>query len=381
MKKIYLDYAATTPVDERVKEKILPYLSHHFANPSSLHSFGAQAREAVDEARSKVANFLRAEEREIIFTSSATVSNNLAILGVLKKYDNPHIITTPIEHKAVLKPIEDSKAEVSYLPINKSGVVEVEELKKLLKENTVLLTVGYVNSEVGTVQPLGEISEIIRDFNKERKEPVLFHTDAVQAVNYLSCNVKEIGVDMLTLSGHKIYGPKGAGVLFVKEGISLEPLFSGANQEGGIFPGTENVLSIAGLGFALDLINGEEEERVKMLRDKVIEVAVGSEYGGILNGEREKRVSNNANLSFPGVEGESLLFALDREGIAVSTGSACASSSLSPSYVLTSMGVSPVNAHGSIRVSLGRFTTQEEIDYFLEKLLLVIKKLRKISGR
>jgi cysteine desulfurase len=380
MKKVYLDYAGTTPIDEEVAQKLKPFLSEVFGNPSSLHSFGQEALFAIDKARKTVADFFGALESEVFFTSSATQANNIAILGAVKNIENPHIITTAFEHKAVLETVKNSGAEVSILSVYKNGVIKKEDLLKEIKENTALITIGYVNSEVGTVQPIKEISEIIKEENKKRKKGIIFHTDAVQAINYFDCNVESLGVDMLTLSGHKIYGPKGAGALYIRKGTKISPIFYGASQESGVIPGTENVFAIAGLGFAIEKIKENDIKKTKALRDTIINTVLTEIPGTKLNGDREKRVPNNVNITFKGVEGESLMLALDVEGIAVSTGSACASKSLSPSYVLLAMGLSHEEAHSSLRVSLGRLTTQEEVDYFLEKLKGAVKKLRLISG-
>ncbi len=377
MKKVYLDYAATTPLDEDVKREMDPYFTEKFGNPSSLHGFGQEALFAIDSAREKVAKFLNAQEREVIFTSSATEANNLAIF--VKEGD--HAVTSSIEHKAVLEPLKKSGADVSYLPSGKNGVVKVEDVLSEIKENTTLVSVMYVNSEIGTIQPIKEIGEKIKEINKKREKKIIFHTDASQAVNYLSCDVKELGVDLLTLSGHKIYGPKGVGVLFIKEGIKLSPSTYGASQEKGLSPGTENVPAIIGIGFAIENIGKNDYKETKRLQNKLIDSILTDIEETELNGDREKRVPNNINVSFKGAEGESLLIALDREGIAVSTGSACASNSLSPSYVLLSLGLSHGKAHSSLRISLGRDTTEEDIDYFLEKLKEIVKKLRLISGR
>jgi len=381
MKKIYLDYAATTPIDKEVMEKITPFLKENFGNPSSLHTFGQEALFAIDKARERVANFLNSKEREVFFASCATQANNAAILGVLKNKENPHVITTPFEHKAVLEPLKKSKAEVTYLPVYKNGVVKVEDVLKEIKDNTALISVGYVNSEVGTIQPIEEIGRALKEENKKRDSKIVFHTDGVQAVNYLSCDVDFLGVDLFVLSGHKIYGPKGAGALFVKEGTEISPVFYGASQEKGFFPGTENVFAISGLGFAIENIKKNNTEDTKRLRDKIIDTILKEIPKTSLAGDREKRIANNVNIIFKGAEGESLLIALDREGIAVSTGSACASKSLTPSHVLLSMGFSHEEAHSSLRISLGRFTKEEEVDYFLEKLPPIVEKLRKISGR
>ncbi len=377
--KIYLDYAATTPIDKDVKKEMLPFLTEKFGNPSSLHDFGQEALLAIDDAREKVADFLNAESREVVFTSSATEANNLAILGTLEKGD--HAITSSFEHKAVLEPFKKRGNDVDYIPVYKNGIVKTEDAFKKIKENTKLISIMYVNSEVGTIQPIKEIGEGIKKLNKNRKNKIVFHTDASQAANYLSCDVNELNVDLLTLSGHKIYGPKGAGVLFVREGIKLSPIFYGASQERGLSSGTENVPAIVGLGSAILNIKKNDIKETRRLRDKLIDSVLNNIVGAKLNGDREKRIPNNVNISFNGVEGESLMIALNREGVAVSTGSACASHSLSPSYVLLALGLSHEEAHSSLRITLGRMTTEKEIDYFLEKLPTIVYKLRKISGR
>lgn len=381
MQRIYLDYAATTPVDEEVFKKMKPFFTEKFGNSSSLHSFGQEALFAMDEAREKIAEFLGCKRKEILFLSSATEANNLAVLGILQTEEKPHVILPPFEHKAVLEPIKKSGVEVSYLSVSKEGLIRADEVKELIKENTVLVSVGYVNSEVGMIQPVKEIGEIIKEKNKQRKRKIFFHTDAVQAANYLSCNVEELGVDLLTISGHKIYGPKGSAVLYKREGVKLSPLFYGAGQEKGMKPGTENIAAVVGLGIAVEKIKENKIEKTKVFRDRIIDDVFSKIPGTKLNGSKEKRIANNINFTFDGAEGESIMIALDREGIAVSTGSACASGSLEPSYVLLSMGLSHREAHGSLRVSLGRFTTDEEVDYFLEKLPPIISKLRKISGK
>ncbi len=256
----------------------------------------------------------------------------------------------------------------------------MEDVKEAIKENTVLVSVGYANSEIGTIQPIQEIGEMIREENKGRKKKIIFHTDAVQAVNYLPCNVDSLRVDLLTLSGHKIYGPKGAGALYIREGTEISPIFYGATQERGFCPGTENIFAIAGLGFAIEMLGKNDLEKTKGFREEIIDVLLKEVPGSRLNGSRERRLPNNINISFKGVEGESLMIALDREGVAVSTGSACASKSLAPSYVLLALGLAHEEAHGSLRISLGRFTTEREVDYLLEKLPPIINRLRKISG-
>jgi len=381
MEKKYFDYAATTPIDENVEKKMLPFLRESFGNPSSLHGFGQEALFGIDNAREVVAKFLGANEREVIFTSSATQANNLAIFGILQGKEKPHVITSAIEHKAVLEPLKNSEAEVDHLPVYENGIVKVEDVLEKIKEETVLISIMYANSEIGTLQPIKEIGEKIKEINKKRKNKIFFHTDAVQAVNYLPCDVSELNIDLLTISGHKIYGPKGVGALFVKEGAKLSPIFFGASQEKKLSPGTENVPGIVGLGSAVEKLKKNDIGQTKKLRNKIIDGILENIPGSSLNGDREKRLPNNVNMSFEGVEGESLVIALDREGIAVSTGSACASHSLSPSYVLLALGLSHEKAHGSLRITLGRYTTEEEVDYLLEKLPPIVERLREISGK
>ena len=386
-KQIYLDYAATTPVDKEVLKAMTPYLKKDFGNPSSLHRFGQKTRSAIDEVRRKVAKFLNCSESEIIFTGSATEANNLAIFGVVralkKKEIKPHIITTKIEHHAVLHPFEELEkegVEVSFIAPNKEGIVEIDDIQKAIKENTVFISIMYANNEIGTIQPIQKIGKLIARLNKNRKYKIYFHTDAVQAVNYLDCNVKELGVDFLTLSAHKIYGPKGVGALFVKQGTPIEPIIYGGGHEFGLRSGTENVAGIVGLGKAIELVEKHKNDikRIKKLQDKIIEEVLKIPNTR-LNGSREKRLPNNVNISISGVEGESLVIALDQYGIAVSTGSACSSKELKPSHVLLAIGLSPKEAHGSLRITLGRFTTEEEVDYFLKILPKVVKRLREIS--
>lgn len=386
-KKIYLDYAATTPIDKEVLKEMDPYLKKDFGNPSSLHLFGQIARAAIDEARRKVAKFLNCQESEIIFTGSATEANNLAIFGLVRsvkrKISKPHIITSAIEHHAVLHPfekLEKENVEVTFVKPNKEGIVQISEIKKVIRENTVLISLMYANNEIGTIQPIEELGKYLQKINQTRKQKIYFHTDAVQAVNYLDCNVQKLGVDLLTLSAHKIYGPKGVGALFIKEGTPIEPIIYGGGHEFGLRSGTENVAGIVGLGKAIELVEEHKEEikKIRFLRDKIISEALKIP-GTRLNGSKEKRLPNNVNVSITGVEGESLVIGLDQEGIAVSTGSACSSHDLKPSHVLLAIGLSPKEAHGSLRITLGRFTTEDEIDYFLKVLPKVVKRLREIS--
>ena len=383
MKTVYLDYAATTPIDPAVLKKMLPYLQDEFGNASSIHSKGQTALIAVDKARKQIAAFLNCEPEQIIFCGSATEANNLAIQGLMHRHNNSgHIITSKIEHPAVMNTIAKlatQGVQATYLSPTPDGIVKCEGILDAIKENTVLISIMYANNEIGTIQPIKEIGILIAKENLKRPadKKIYFHTDAVQAINYLDCNVKELGVDFLALSGHKIYGPKGIGVLFVKDTKTIEPIIYGGGQEFGLRSGTENVASIVGFGAAVELIDKHKKniKKIQALRDKIIKE--GLKISGVrLNGSSKERLSNNVNLSFGGIEGESLLISLDQQGIAVSTGSACSSKELKPSHVLLALGLSPKEAHGSLRISLGRFTTQKEIDYFLKVLPGVVKQLK-----
>ncbi len=380
-KKIYLDNAATTSVAKEVLEEMIPYFSDIYGNSSSIHSFGLEAREAIELSRERVARFLSSKAEEIVFTGSATEANNIFILGVLKGNEKPHVITSAVEHDAVLETVKKSSADFTVLPVDKEGFVSLEDLKREIKEETALVSVMYANNEVGTVQPIKEIGEFLKKENKKRERKILFHTDAVQAVGYLPSNVDELGVDGLTMSGHKIYGPKGIGVLYKRKGVKLKPLFFGGGQEGGLRPGTYNTPLIVGMGKAVELLESETRKKeTEKLRDHLIKEVLKIE-GSSLNGPKKDRLSNNVNLSFSGVEGESLVMLLDQKGIATSTGSACSSKSLEPSHVLRAMGLPDLEAHSSLRVSLGRSTTEDDLEYFLVNLKEVIERLREISGR
>ena len=400
MKKIYLDHAATTPMDKKVLDKMMPYFSQKFGNPSSIHQFGQEALEAVNKARQQVADFLDCSSPEIVFTSGATESNNMTIKGIIKASNirNPHIITSSIEHHCVLdscKEAEKEGVEISYLKVDKYGIINLEDLKNAIKENTILISIMYANNEVGTIEPIAEIGEILGKINLEREKnklpKIYFHTDAVQAINYLDCDVDNLGVDLLSLSGHKIYGPKGVGVLYIKQGTKIKSIQNGGEQENNLRAGTHNVPGIVGLGEAIFLIPVETRQRlvsttgnkikeIKKLRDYFIDEVLKNIPDSQLNGSKEFRLPHNINISFKGVEGESLLMMLDQEGIAVSTGSACSSTSLEPSHVLTAMGIPPEIAHASIRFTLGKDTTKENLDYVLKVLVEKIEKLREISG-
>ena len=393
MKRIYLDYAATTPVDSEVIKAMRPYFSKQFGNPASIHSFGQEALTGLDKAREQVANFLGCQPREIVFTSGATEANNLALKGVIRsqktesKSQKLHLITTKIEHHCILetcKALEKEGVKVTYLPVDKEGLVDPQKIERAITDQTVLVSIMYANNEIGTIQPIREIGKIIEKLNKKRKKLIIFHTDAAQAAGYLDCNVKRCHVDSLSLSGHKIYGPKGVGALYLRSGTPMEPILHGGDQEYEIRAGTENVAGIVGLGQAIELVVRVQPAlagRIKKLREHLINGVLKNIPNSELNGSREKRLPNNANFSFPGTEGESIVISLDQVGIAASTGSACSSRALEPSHVLLAMGYSPLRSHSSLRLTLGKQTTEKEIEQILKVLPGIITRLRKISGK
>lgn len=398
IKRIYLDYASTTPVDPRVFAAMKPYFSKKFGNPMSIHSFGREASEAVEKARKQTADFFECEPQEIIFTSGATESNNFAIKGTAlafssqNKKTKPHVITTQFEHACVLEACkkleEQGIASVTYIPVPKDGVVEIENIKKAVENNTILISVMYVNNEIGTIQPIKEIGKLIKVENKKREKKnlpkILFHTDAVQAVNYLNCRVDDLGADLLTVSAHKIYGPKGVGCLYIRKNTPIRRIQDGGGHESGLRAGTHNIPGIVGLEAALDLAEKERKKNFSQalkLRNYLLS-RISKEIRGMkLNGSKIKRIPNNLNMTFKDVEGEGLLLGLDLAGIAVSTGSACSSGDLKSSHVLTAIGLSEEECHGSIRITLGKYTTKQEIDYFINSLKEVVARLRKIAGK
>ncbi|HLM84135.1 MAG TPA: cysteine desulfurase family protein [Candidatus Bathyarchaeia archaeon] len=395
-KKIYLDYAATTPVDPRVFAVMKPYFSGKFGNPSSLHSFGQEANEAVENARKLAADFFGCEAREIIFTSGATESNNFAVKGAIisvishfsGKKIKPHIITTQFEHSCVLsscrKLEEQGMAEVTYLPVGNDGLVSPNEMRKNIKPNTALVSIMYVNNEIGTIQPVREIGKAIAKENADRETKIIFHTDAVQAVNYIDCKVDSLGVDLLTASAHKIYGPKGVGLLYIRKNTPVKRIQDGGGQESGLRAGTLNVPGIVGFGSALSVAESERARNYKIvekLRDHMIARILKEIRGARLNGSKIKRIPANANFIFRDVEGEGMLLGLDLAGIAVSTGSACSSGDLRPSHVLLAIGLDEEESHGSLRVTLGKYTTKQEVDLFIDTLKEVVARLRKIAGK
>ena len=381
MKKIYLDNAATTPTDARVLESMLPFFSQMYGNPSSLHAFGQEAKHAIEEARYIVAQFMGARQEEIIFTSGGTESNNSAIKGVAcaRRDKGNHIITSKIEHHAVLETchfLEKQGFEVAYIPVDEFGVIDPADVKKAITEKTILISIMHANNEIGTIQPIAEIGQIAREWG------IYFHTDAVQTLGHIPIDVSELNVDLLSASGHKLYGPKGVGILYVKKGVRMLPFMHGGDQEQGRRASTHNVPGILGFGKAVELAKEEmarEIEQLTLLRDKLIKGVIDKIEYARLNGHPKERLPNNVNVSISYVEGESMLLNLDMEGIACSTGSACTSSSLEPSHVLAAIGLSHELAHGSLRFSLGRLTSEEDVGYVLEVLPRIVRKLRAMS--
>lgn len=381
IKNIYMDNSATTPVKTQVLEEMLPYFSEKFGNPSSIYSLGSASKVAVENSRSKVAKVLGAQSKEIFFTGSGSESDNWAIKGVAynhRKKGN-HIITTKIEHHAVLHTceyLEKQGFEVTYLDVDEFGMIKLEELENAITDKTILISIIFANNEIGTIQPIKEIGEIAKKHN------VLFHTDAVQAIGHVKIDVNELNIDLLSLSAHKFYGPKGIGVLYIKQGVKLDSLISGGGQERNKRAGTENVPSIVGLGKAIELAyeNIEEHnEKLFELRERLINKIEATIPYVKLNGHRTERLPGNVNFCFEFIEGESLLLSLDLVGIAGSSGSACTSGTLDPSHVLLAIGLPHEIAHGSLRLSLGDFNTVEEIDYVVKELAEIVERLRQMS--
>ena len=378
-RRIYMDNAATTSTRPEVLETMLPYFTQQYGNPSSIHAFGREAHRALENARKQVAAALNCEAREVFFTGGASESDNWAIRCALQAKQGKHIITSAIEHHAVLHTceyMEKQGYEVTYLPVDEFGLVSPEDVKKAIRPDTVLITIMAANNEIGTLQPVEEIGKIAKEAG------VLFHTDAVQAVGAVPVDVKAWNVDMLSLSGHKLHAPKGVGALYIRKGLRISNLIYGGAQERGLRAGTENLPGIVALGKAIELAVAEMPEyaqRVSALRDKLIDGILAKIPDVQLNGHRTQRLPGNVNVSIRYVEGEALLMRLDMAGIAASSGSACTSGSLDPSHVLLAIGLPHEIAHGSLRLSLGRDTTEEEVDYVLEKLPEIVKTLRAMS--
>ena len=378
---VYLDHSATTPVRKEVVEAMLPFYTETYGNASSVHKFGQNARKALEDARRQVARAIGASPEEVYFTSGGTESDNMAVKGAMRarRAKGTHFITSSIEHLAVLncgKALEKQDFRVTYLPVDENGVVELDALEQAIDAETGLISVMLANNETGVIQPIPEIVEIAQ------RHDVPVHTDAVQALGKIPVNVDKLGVDLLSISGHKIYGPKGIGVLYMRKSTRIKPLLHGGHHERNKRPGTENVPSIVGLGKAVELAMDEMDEvsgRLKELRDRLEQGIRDNVENVYLNGHPEKRLPNVLNMSFEYVEGESLLLTLDHKGVAVSTGSACTSGSLEPSHVLKAMGMDPALSHGSLRFSLGRDNTAEQMDYVVECLGEVVERLRQMS--
>ena len=381
MKRVYMDNAATTALRRDVLDAMMPYLTDIYGNPSSLHYFGQEAHKAVENARHQVASALNAEDNEIIFTGCGTEADNMALKGIAEKYQSKgkHIITSSVEHHAILHTceyLEKHGFEVTYLPVDEYGMVKAEQVRDAIRSDTILVSIMFANNEVGTIMPIKEIGAVCRE------KGVFFHTDAVQAVGHLAIDVKAMNIDLLSLSAHKLHGPKGVGALYIRKGIVVPPLLHGGAQERRKRAGTENVAGIVGLGKAIEIACSDIEgtaKRMCYLRDKLINGIEASIPEVKLNGHRTERLPGNVNFSIKYIEGESILLMLDINGIAASSGSACTSGSLDPSHVLLAMGMPHETAHGSLRLTLGDDTTEDDIDYVLEVLPEIVVKLRKMS--
>ena len=381
MRKVYLDNAATTALSPRVLEAMLPYFTQYYGNPSSVHAFGREAKQGLDKARDQVAKALHCEPSEVIFTGCGTESDNTVLLGVAQRYGDKgkHIITTNVEHHAILHTceyLEKQGYSVTYLPVDQDGLVTAEQVAAAIRPDTILVSIMFANNEVGTIMPIQEIGAVCKE------KGVLFHTDAVQAVGHIPVDVQAMHIDMLSLSAHKFHGPKGVGALYCRKGIRLPSYIMGGVQERGRRAGTENVAGIVGLGAAIQLATEQlEENRAKMtaLRDRLM-TGIQARISEVkLNGHPTNRLPNNVNFSFKYIEGESILLMLDMNGIAASSGSACTSGSLDPSHVLLALGLPHEIAHGSVRLTLGDETTEEDIDYTIDVLEKTVARLRAMS--
>ncbi|MCI9639564.1 MAG: cysteine desulfurase NifS [Emergencia sp.] len=381
MRQVYLDYSATTPVKEEVLQEMIPYFTEQFGNPSSLYTMGLTSKEAVDKARSQVAALIGADSKEIYFTGCGSEADNWAVFGTVDKFKEKgnHIITTRIEHHAMLHScefLEKNGYKVTYLEVEPDGTVKPETLEAAITDQTILISIMMVNNEVGTIEPIKELAAIAK------KHGILFHTDAVQALANVPIDVKDLGVDMLSVSAHKIYGPKGIGALYIRKGLRISNYMHGGAQEMGRRAGTENLAGIVGFGKAAELAKINMEEHIahcSQLRDYLIDRITREIPDTFVNGTMEHRHPGNANITFKYIEGESILLLLDYKGVSVSTGSACSSKSLEPSHVLTALGVPVEMVHGTVRFTVGDFTTKEDIDYTVESLNEIVEKLRALS--
>ncbi len=380
-KMIYMDNAATTPVKKEVLDEMIPYFSELYGNPSSVYKLGRKSKAAVEDSRAKIANAIGAKERELFFTGSGSEADNWAIRGIAyaNKDKGNHIITTKIEHHAVLHTcqyLEKNGFEVTYLDVDEDGLISIDELKSAIKESTILVSIMFANNEIGTIQPIKEVGQITKE------KGIYFHTDAVQAIGHIKIDVNELNIDMLSMAAHKFYGPKGIGAFYIRQGTKIDSLISGGAQERNKRAGTENVPNIVGMGKAIEIAYRDMEESNKKLinlRNSLMKKIKEEVPYVKLNGHPEKRLPGNVNFSFRFIEGESLLLSLDMVGIAASSGSACTSGSLDPSHVMLAIGLSHEVAHGSLRLSLGDFNTEEEIDYVVENLITIADRLRQMS--
>lgn len=381
MKRVYFDHSATTPVDAEVAKVVMEYMTEKFGNPSSIHAFGREVRKAVEESREKVAALIGASSKEIFFTSGGTEADNWALKGIAaanRKKGN-HIITSSVEHHAILHTceyLEKQGFSITYLPVDENARVNIEDVKNAITDQTILISVMFANNEVGTIQPIKEIGKLARE------REIYFHTDAVQAVGHYPIDVDEYNIDLLTMAGHKFYGPKGVGALYIRRGVKIAPVQQGGAQERTMRAGTENVSGIVGLGKAAEIAKNNMEKEIAHvcgLKDMLIKGIIEKVPNIKLNGHPELRMPGNVNFSFLYVEGESLLLNLDLKGIAASSGSACTSGSLDPSHVLLAMGLTHEVAHGSLRLSLGRYNTKEDVSYCLEILPEIVERLRSMS--
>ena len=376
---IYLDNAASTQVHEDVLDSMLPYLKEQYGNPSSIHRYGRLARKAIDKARKQIASLINADPSEILITSGGTESNNTALNGIAVQNPSSQIITSSIEHDAILEPckkLDQNGFDVVYLPVNSNGVVNISDLQKAISDKTCLVSIMYGNNEVGTIQPISEITKICHEKN------ILFHSDAVQAVGKIPIDVKELGIDLLSISSHKLYGPKGIGALYIKNGTKIDPVILGGGQESGLRSGTENVANIVGFGKACEIAKQNLDENIshmKRLRDYLIK-KVSEEIPEVtVNGHLENRLPNNAHFTFLGVNGEDLIIKLDEYGIAASTGSACSVHTQKASHVLQAMGFSHEQITGSLRLTVGIFNDEKEIDQTVDALKKIVEELRSVS--
>ena len=378
---IYFDNAATTKVKDEVFKEMEPYLTQEYGNPSSIYNIGRKAKKAIEEAREKVAKLIGADKNDIYFTSCGSESDNTALKGIAYSNKNKgnHIITSKIEHHAILescKQLETQGFEVTYINVNKDGIIDLEELRNAIRENTILISIMFANNEIGTIQPIEEIAKIAKEKN------IIFHTDAVQAVGNVPINVKDMGIDMLSLSGHKIYGPKGIGALYVKKGIEFTKFMNGGHQEKNKRAGTENVASIVGLGKACELSEIGLKQHIKHVEElrNYYNREIQNRIENVkINGTMEKRLPGNSNISFKGIDAGGLLLELDKKGICASSGSACTSGDVKPSHVLTAIGLEPEYIQGALRITIGEFNTKAQIDYLVENLVEDVNKLRKIK--